>query len=145
MGESIIHFLLEQTCANIACVDEQGKPWCFSCFYAFSTEDGLLFFKSSPGSHHAMLMKNNRNIAGTVLPDKLNKLLIKGLQFSGNILSADHPLAIKSNLSYLKKFPLSITIPGEIWTVLLDSVKLTDSSKVFAKKINWNRVEPAKV
>jgi uncharacterized protein len=47
MNENIIRFFQKQTCASISCVDDQYKPWCFSCFYAFNTELGLLYYKSS--------------------------------------------------------------------------------------------------
>src|SRR5665647_1153673 len=92
MNETIIRFLQRQTCATICCVDEQGNPYCFSCFYAFNREEGLLYFKSSAGSHHAALLKENPFIAGTILPDKLNKLLAKGLQFQAMVLNEQNPL-----------------------------------------------------
>ena len=76
MNETIILFLQQQSSATICCVDEQGKPYCFSCFYAFNQQEGLLYFKSSADSHHSVLMKKNPFIAGTVLPDKLNKIIV---------------------------------------------------------------------
>jgi len=77
MKESIVQFIQKQTCASLCCVDEQGMPWCFSCFYAFKSEESLLYFKSSADSHHSPMMKRNPFIAGTILPDKLNKLLVQ--------------------------------------------------------------------
>ena len=35
--ENIIRFLQKQTCATISLVDEQGRPYCFNCFYAFNS------------------------------------------------------------------------------------------------------------
>lgn len=139
MNESIIHFLHEQSCANICCVDADCKPYCFSCFYAFDKEEGLLFFKSSPDTHHAKLMKQNPQVAGTILPDKLNKLLIKGIQFEGIILPDYHLLSEKGRKCYVQSHPLSIAIPGEIWTIQVNEIKLTDSTKVFGKKTRWAR------
>src|SRR5688572_17195611 len=75
MDENIIRFLQKQTCATISLVDGQGKPYCFNCFYAFNSEDGLLYFKSSATSYHVGLLKSNPLTAGTILPDKLNVLL----------------------------------------------------------------------
>ena len=141
MNESIIHFLEEQSCANICCVDAAGKPYCFSCFYAFHAEEGLLCFKSSPDTYHARLMKMNPNVAGTILPDKLNKLLIKGIQFEGIIVPDDHPLAEKGHRCYVQSHPLSMAIPGEVWTIQINNIKLTDSTKVFGRKTHWTRNE----
>ena len=139
MNETIIQFLQKQTCASICCVDEQEKPYCFSCFYAFNPEDGLLYFKSSANSHHSGLMKKNPFIAGTILPDKLNKLIVKGIQFEGILLDPLHEMVKQSGSNYLKKHPISLAIPGEVWTVQISHIKMTDSTKGFGKKIAWKR------
>ncbi len=86
MNKAIIQFIKEQTCAGICCVDETGKPYCFSCFYAFNAEKGLLYFKSSRESHHAVLLMKNPLVAGTILPDKTSTLKVKGLQLEGMVL-----------------------------------------------------------
>lgn len=139
MNENIAKFLLQQTCASICCVDEKGKPYCFSCFYAFDKEEGLLYFKSSAESHHSGLMQNNSFIAGTVLPDKLNTILVKGLQFEGIVLDDSDPLTVHASIHYHKKHPIALAMPGTIWTVQLNSMKMTDSTKGFGKKFVWSR------
>ncbi len=141
MNETIIRFLQQQTCATICCVDEQGKPWCFSCFYAFNYEEGLLYFKSSADSHHSALMKKNPFIAGTILPDKLNTFLVKGVQFEGIVLDAHHPMTGQASGYYHKKHLIALAIPGETRTIQISHIKMTDSTKGFGKKITWNRDE----
>jgi uncharacterized protein YhbP (UPF0306 family) len=141
MNKSIIQFLKDQTCASICCTDEQGKPYCFSCFYAFHEEEGLLYFKSSPNSHHSALMKKNQFVAGTVLPDKLNKLIVKGIQFEGIVLDSQHPLMKTAASRYFTQNPLALAIPGEIWAIRIDQIKMTDNTLGFGKKITWHRTE----
>lgn len=141
MNEKIIQFLQQQTCATICCVDEQGKPYCFSCFYAFNIEKGLLYFKSSIDSHHSVLMKKYPFIAGTVLPDKLNSLLVKGIQFEGIVLDELHLLTKQSSNYYHKKHLMALAIPGKTWAIQIDRIKMTDSTKGFGKKITWSRDE----
>lgn len=143
MNSSIIQFLQKQSCASICCIDDAGKPYCFSCFYVFNSEDGVLHFKSSANSHHAGLMKKNPFIAGTVMPDKLNKLIVMGVQFEAEVLEPEHPLVKKDPGYYYKKNPLGLAIPGEIWTVQINNIKMTDSTKLFGEKIRWNRQEQA--
>jgi len=138
MNEDIIRFLQQQTCATICVVDENGSPYCFNCMYAFTSEFGLLYFKSSADTHHAGLLKASPLVAGTILPDKLNVLLPSGVQFNGLVLSADDSLTEKASLLYHKKFPIAIAIPGEVWTIRINRIKFTDSSKGFRKKINWS-------
>ncbi len=141
MNEIIINFLQKQTCATICCVDEQDRPYCFSCYYAFHYEEGLLYFKSSANSNHSALMNNNPFIAGTILPDKLNKLIVKGIQFEGIVLDAQHHLVKKAFSIYLKQHPLALAIPGEVWTIKISSIKMTDNRLGFGKKIIWKRTE----
>ena len=141
MNETIINFLQQQTSATVCCVDAAGKPWCFSCFYVFNADKGLLYYKSSPDTHHSALIKMNPVTAGSVLPDKLNKLLVKGIQFQGILLASDHPLTKHAAIQYYKKNPLAVAMPGEIWTIRIDHIKMTDSTKGFGKKIAWSRSE----
>jgi uncharacterized protein YhbP (UPF0306 family) len=141
MDEKIISFIKKQTCAGICCVDETGSPYCFSCFYAFNSEEGFLYFKSSLEAHHSSILTNNPAIAGTILPDKLNVLVVKGLQFEGIVLPGDHPAGKYASANYHKKYPFALTMPGEIWTIQINSIKMTDSAIGFGKKISWKRNE----
>ena len=140
MEKRIVQFIQKQTCATICCVDEQGKPWCFSCYYAFNPEEGLLYFKSSPGSHHATVIKRNPLIAGTILPDTLSKLQVKGVQFEGIVPEDSHLLLKEASGFYHNKYPIALAMPGEIFVIRIDRIKMTDSTLGFGKKISWNRL-----
>lgn len=141
MNIDIQTFIEKQKCANIACVDTEGIPYAFSCFYAFDKENVFLYFKSSVDTSHIKIIKQNPKVAGTILPDKLPLLVMKGIQFQGEILAADHPLAKTAAKKYYSIHPLAMAIPGEIWTVLIHHFKMTDSSKGFGRKIEWSRKE----
>ncbi len=101
----------------------------------------MLYFKSSAESYHAALMKKNPFIAGTVLPDKLNTLSVMGIRFEGSALNKHHSLLGQASVHFHKKHPLALAMPGEIWALQIDHIKMTDSSKGFGKKITWNRTE----
>ena len=141
MDKRISQFIRRQTCLSCCSVDPEGNPWCFSAFYAFHEEGQLLFVKSSSSSRHGESLAKNRRVAGTLLPDKLSLLHIKGVQFEGELLAADHPAARDAYASYHKRFPFSIAMPGEVWTIRLQYVKFTDNSLGFGKKLNWSREE----
>lgn len=139
MNEHFDSFLEENTCASFACLDPQGNPYCFTCFYAVDLKEGLLYFKSSHDSNHAGFLLKNQIVAGTILPDKLNKLQVKGIQFEGLILAFDDALAKSAGLHYYKTNPMAVAMPGEIWTVKIKRIKYTDSTLGFGKKIIWER------
>lgn len=139
MDNNIIEFLEKQNCASICCLDEHNIPWCFSCYFVFNPDEGLLNFKSSTDARHASMMKKNPFIAGTVLPDKLNKLRVRGVQFEGVVLDSIERLTVDASRYYHKKNPIALAIPGEVWTVQINHIKMTDSAMGFSKKISWSR------
>jgi len=141
MNADIARFLQQQTCVTICMMGEKDKPYSFSCFYAFNEEKGLFYFKSSAAAYHSQLLSINPLVAGTVLPDKLNKLLIKGVQFEGLVLNEQDRLTENASYLYHKRHPLALTIKGEITTIRIDRIKMTDGTKGFARKTFWNREE----
>ena len=139
MKEAIIEFIDSQTCASICCIDQQGYPYCFSCFYAFESEQALLYFKSSTGTTHAGILLNNPLVAGTILPDKLQKLAVKGIQFTGHLLTASDDQSKHASFLYHKKYPFALAIPGKVWALQLNQVKMTGGARPLGKKIKWER------
>jgi uncharacterized protein len=139
MKERIGKFISKQTCANVCCVDEKGNPFCFSCFYSYDNDKVFLFYKSGRDTRHSEILLRNCLVAGTILPDKLNLLKIKGVQFEGIVLPLNHPLANEASSHYYKKHPVAITMPGEIWTIQINKIKFTDNTLGFGTKINWER------
>jgi uncharacterized protein YhbP (UPF0306 family) len=55
------------------------------------------------------------------------------------MLSPDHLFSRDASSHYHKKYPFALAMPGEIWTVQINSIKMTDSKLGFGKKITWNR------
>ncbi len=139
MTEKINEYIKQQSCANVCCIDDKGFPYCFSCFYAYNSNEGLLYYKSPVNTQHSKIISTNPLVAGTMLPDKLNKLQVKGMQFEGIVLPLDHPLTKNAAAHYYKKNPVAVAMPGEIWTIQINSLKLTDSSFGFGKKLAWHR------
>lgn len=139
MTDPIDHYISQQTAASICCIDEKGKPYSFSCFYAYNGKDHLLYYKSSADTRHSIYLLANPNIAGTILPDKLQKLLVKGVQFEGKLLSEDHALSKNAATQYYLQNPMAVAVPGTVWTIRIDHIKMTDSSLGFGRKIFWQR------
>jgi len=139
MNEKIIQFAQKQKVTSLCCIDETGKPYCFNCFFSFDGEERLLYFKSSSQSNHMKLMSVKPEVAGAILPDKLNVLAIKGIQYTGILLSSNEELTKTAAKHYHKKYPFALTIPGDVFAIQLIKIKMTDSSNVFGKKIEWER------
>lgn len=141
MHSAIIDFALKQKVATISCVDGNGFPYCFSCFYSFNSELGLVHFKSTESSYHSVLLMQRKQVAGTILPNKLNTLAIQGIQFQGELLEDDDPLAENASKSYHLKYPFAIAMSGRVWTIKVHTIKMTDNTKGFGTKHHWSAIE----
>ena len=143
MNERIVDFISQQKVASVCCVDAENHPYCFSCFYAFDKERNLIYFKSGSAANHSQLLLQNPAVAGTIQPDKLNTLAIKGVQFTGRILDGKDELCSQTESVYHKKFPFALAMPGEVWTLQLEVIKMTDNTLSFGKKLHWQLHELA--
>lgn len=135
--DKVKSFLHENKIATVCFVDDNNKPYCINCFYVFDEENNMLIFKSSTGSTHQGLIKPAACISGTILPDAVDVLNIKGIQFVGNLIAPKEVESLKLNLKYIKKYPLSVTIFGYIWAAKLDFLKFTDNTLGFGTKTTW--------
>lgn len=143
MNQEIKDFISQQTCAGICCVDENGHPYCFTAFIAFNATDGLLYFKSSPATHHSAILILNPQVAGTILPNKINKLNTQGVQFAGVLLQAENKLTQNAASHYYKKHPLAVAVSGEIHTIQLNQIKYSGLRVGLKTKLLWKREEKA--
>ncbi len=137
--EAIIVFLEAQTCASICCMGDD-VPWCFSCFYAFDPDNNMIYYKSSTDTKHSALITENGRVSGTVLPDRLRKISVQGVQFQGTVLALNDAATASASAYYHKVHPMALAIPGQVWALQLDYIKMTDSTLGFGKKMIWKRV-----
>lgn len=138
MEERIENFIKSQTVVTIAVIADKGTPYCASCFYAYDEEHKMIIFKSDTSTNHIHYALDNHAIAGTIMPDALNKAAIKGIQFEGELI-IDEVLKQKASSIYHKKYPFAKVMYGEVWMVNFNSIKFTDNTLMFGKKILWDR------
>jgi uncharacterized protein len=143
MNETIEKFIDKQRVATVSCIDEDGSPYCFSCFFVFDKAKACLYFKTSPSSHHTFLLEKNELIAGTIQPDKLNPLAIKGIQYKGKVLPLDDIKSRMASAFYHHRYPFALAMPGEVRIIEMSVIKMTDNSAGFGKKITWVKDAPA--
>ena len=138
LDESIEKFLLSHTVLSLA-TSVNNRPYCASCYYAFVPGENVLLFKSDPDTQHIEDALSNSQVAGTILPDKLEKTKIQGVQFSGTFRKAEGSIQRKAELTYLAKYPVATLFRGNIWIIELNRIKFTDNALLKGKKILWER------
>jgi hypothetical protein len=143
MNDKILDFLIKQTATSISCVNEVNEPYSFSCFFAFNKKENLLYYKSTASAYHSQIVRQNPKVSGTIMPDKLNKLAVKGIQFSGIVLNENDPLCVDASTHYHSRFPMALGISGIVWTIQLNQLKMTDNVLGIFKKHSWQREEMA--
>jgi len=143
MNLRIVDFITHQRVASVCCVDGENMPYCFSCFYAFDKERDLFYFKSGSAAHHSQVLLQNHVVAGTIQPDRINPFAIKGIQFTGHIIHPKNELCSQAESVYHKRFPFALAMPGEIWTLQPEAIKMTDNTLSFCKKLHWQLREMA--
>lgn len=141
MNERMVDFITHQRVVTICCVDAENHPYCFSCFYVFDEEKKLFYFKSGSISHHSKILQQNPVVAGTIQPDKLNPLAIKGIQFTGQIVHSKNELCLHAAATYHKRYPFALSITGDIWMLQPLTIKMTDNTLNFGKKLHWQSNE----
>ena len=136
IDKEIISFIAENKVATVCCV-EADHPYCFNCYYSFIEESGLLIYKSSFGTKHEAILEKNKMVAGTIIPEQIELTTLRGIQFEGIQLAESLELSMKASASYYLKFPFAMAMPGKIYVIEMQSVKLTDNSRGFGFKQSW--------
>ncbi|MBI4947253.1 MAG: hypothetical protein HY840_12740 [Bacteroidetes bacterium] len=139
IDERILEFLSAHTNLTLA-VSDNDHPYCANCFYAYAKKKNLLIFKSSPETNHIVIALRNDKVAGIIIPDKLDKTRIQGIQFTGKISKAKGDDLATAKNSYYKKYPFAIAFSGELWVIELNFIKFTDNKLGFGKKLEWKKI-----
>jgi uncharacterized protein YhbP (UPF0306 family) len=133
----IADFISGQTAATVCCRNAEGELHCFNAYYAFDKDRTFLYFKTSEETKHMAWLAQHAVVAGTILPDKLNKLQVKGIQFTGRLLPADDAAASHAQKHYYLKYPFALAMPGSVRTIAIHQMKMTDNSLGFGTKLEW--------
>ena len=139
IDKPIQSFIENQTVLTIAtCIN--NIPYCATCFYTFLEKYNAVAFKSNRDTQHIHEAIQNKYVAGTIVPDKSEIGKIKGIQFSGTFLEPTENLLTEAKKKYYLKYPFAAAFKGELWVIDLTSVKFTDNTLGFGKKMHWQKV-----
>lgn len=123
------------------CVGGNSELWCASCFYTYDEKDVAFFIMTEETTRHGEIMLRYPSVAGTISGQPKTVMLIKGIQFSGQIdrLHGDEERAARER--YTQRFPIARGSAAPIWRLRIDELKMTDNTLGFGTKRFWRRVE----
>ncbi|ACS87340.1 YhbP family protein [Musicola paradisiaca] len=124
------------------CVSDNSALWCANCFYVFDEAQVAFFLMTEIETRHANIMLRQPRVAGTVNGQPKSVLLVRGVQFVGEISRLTGEEETSARNRYNARFPVARSISAPIWKLSLDEIKMTDNALGFGKKHVWHRRHP---
>lgn len=137
MQKEIVDFVTANKIATV-CYVKNGLPYCFNCFYTSIQGVEGIVFKSSKSSQHAIDIHDGMPIAGTISLASKSGFDNAGVQFNGKIV-IDDKIYRAAERAYYKRFPMALLMPGQYFTIIFDTVKITQTVHGMRSKINWEK------
>src|SRR5690606_3278984 len=103
IDREILDFINKYKIATV-CTSAGDKPYCFNGFYAVMEKEGFLVFKSAYSTRHMEMMAQNRQLAGTIIPEKADPMLLQGIQFTGTLIDEQITLAMQASAAYYLRY-----------------------------------------
>lgn len=139
MDTAIIEFIQQQSLTHITCLDEESRPYSFSSFYSFDEKKACLYLKFPiSGTQHADWLKEQPEVSGTIVMDNLDLQQLKGIQYRGAVRKKGL-FEMDGDLHYHSRHPMATMIPGVIWILDLEWIKMTDYSLGLGTKTIWEK------
>ncbi len=135
MDKKIIKFIKRHHVMTLATVSECGTPYCSNAFYSFDEQNGALIFASSNDTLHAQQMVARGSVAASIVLESKVVGKLQGVQICGEVM----PAAEQDRATYISSFPYAAVAPLTLWRLEMKSIKLTDNTLGFGKKLIWER------
>ena len=129
----IAAFLSRHHVLTLATADSGGQPYCANAFYAYDSERNRLIFTSDIATCHARQMAARPQVAASVVLETRIVGKVQGLQLRGTVERAD----TQDRKRYLRRFPYTALAELTLWALLPDTLKYTDNTLGFGKKLLW--------
>ncbi|MCO6500275.1 MAG: pyridoxamine 5'-phosphate oxidase family protein [Vicingus serpentipes] len=138
MDKKIVNYIAKNKVFTLA-TSVDDIPYCANCFYVFDEANQILIFLSDETTRHIVEALANKNVAGTINTKVTTVTKIQGIQFTGAfIVPTEEEQKAFYNL-YYTKFPFAKAKLAPIWGIALSSIKMTDNTLGFGKKLLWER------
>lgn len=117
-----------------------GNPlWCANCFYVYNAEKVAFWLMTETTTRHGAQIQQDPQVAGTINGQPKSVLLIKGVQYAGQIALLEGAEEQAARKAYIKRFPVAARVSAPLWEIRLDELKMTDNALGFGKKLSWVR------
>lgn len=137
IDERIIRFIRRHHVLTLATSQADGTPYCANAFYCYDPERNQLIFTSDDTTLHARHMASQPRVAFSIVLETRVVGRVQGLQGCGRVERAD----VAARRLYIQRFPYAALAKLNLWALSPDSLKFTDNTLGFGKKLLWNASE----
>ena len=138
--QRITDFIGEHHILTLA-IARDNKPYCATCYYAFMKDINRFVVTSDHETRHIrdVVDGHNYDVAGTIALETRIVGKIRGIQFTGMLISLEGDELKKAKSAYLKRFPIARLMPDlHLWAIEPEYIKMTDNRLGFGKKLIWS-------
>jgi len=137
---AIARYVKKQHVLSLCCGSAENL-WCANCFYVFDATQAVFWLMTEADTRHGELIQQQPIVAGTINGQPKSVLLIKGVQYRGQIARLTGEREALARTAYCKRFPVAKKVSAPLWEIRLDELKMTDNALGFGEKLRWQRVE----
>lgn len=130
-------FIAKHHVLTLATATTDGAPYCCNAFFAYDKSEAAFIFTSDKATHHAQMMLGNNRAAASIVLETRIVGRVQGLQITGTT----EPATESDKALYIKRFPYTAVADLTLWRLRADTMKLTDNTLGFGKKLLWHRQE----
>ncbi len=123
------------------CSVENDRPWANAFFYVFDEANERLIYVTGENTHHAHLMQQNPNVAGTIFTPTRFSPSLQGIQFTGSAYRLQGEDAEYGRHLYKAAYQHSLIDILSVWEVKLEFIRLIDNSLGLFAHIEWRKGE----
>ncbi len=122
---------------TLATATVDGLPYCCNLFYAYDKAAKAFVFTSDPATRHSRMMSDNAAAAASIVLETRVVGKVQGLQVTGRT----RPATDGDRALYIKRFPYAALAGLHLWRMEAHTMKFTDNTLGFGKKLTWQRQE----
>ena len=116
-----------------------NKPYCANCFYTYIVDKNCFVFSSDLDTKHITDVKQNNNVAASIVLETKTIGKIQGTQITGKLIEAKGEELKVAKKAYLKAFPYAVLLSTKLWILQVNYIKMTDNRLGFGKKLIWKK------
>ncbi len=136
--DKIVAFVKRHHVMTLATVGDEGRPWVAHAFYAWMAREGWFVFMNNPATRHGTEMAANPRVAAAIALETRVVGRLQGLQIEGGVALAEGEELDAARRAYLRRFPYATVMEQPVWVLRPTSMKLTDNTLGFGKKLTWS-------